>query len=90
MKLNNLDENLITRGSIYDHFRQGDWPERGVWDRLFQKNWKLHKSKIRKNVNNWLKWVQKNAPGVLKPQGGSKLRCESNGRPPGPQNGNKK
>ena len=43
-----------------------------------------------KNAKSWLKWVQKNAPGVLRPQGGSKLRCESSGMPPGPQNGNKK
>ena len=29
-----------------------------------------------------------NVLGVLRPQGGSKWRCESNGIPPGPQNGN--
>ena len=36
-----------------------------------------------------LKWVQKDAQGVLRPWGGSKLRCESNGMPTGPQNQNK-
>ena len=47
-------------------------------------------SKNPKNVKKLLKWVQKNAPGVLRPWGGSKLRCESNGMPPGPQNPHKK
>ncbi len=42
------------------------------------------------NDKYMLKWVQKNAPGVWRPQGGSKWRCESNGMPPGPQNGNEK
>ena len=50
----------------------------------------MQKSKIQKNVKQVLKWVQENAPGVSRAWGGSKLRSESNGRPPGPQNGNKK
>ena len=40
-------------------------------------------SQISEKWEKILKWVQKNAPGVLLPWGGSKLRCESNGMPPG-------
>ena len=86
MKSQNLDE----EDQYTIIFDKGDWPERCVWDRLFQKNWKLLKSKVQNNVKHVLKWVQKNAPGVSRAWGGSKLRSESNGMPPGPQNGNKK
>ena len=50
----------------------------------------MQKSKIQKNVKKVLKWVQENAPGVSRAWGGSKLRSESNGIPPGSQNDIKK
>ena len=38
-------------------------------------------------MSKMLKEIQRNTLEVLRPWGGSKLRCESNGMPPGPQNG---
>ena len=39
---------------------------------------------------NLLKWVGKGPPGLSRGRDESKLRSESNGMPPGPQNGRKK
>ena len=50
----------------------------------------IRKSKSRKFFKNQLKWVQEGPFRVLRPPSGSKLRSESIGMPPGPQNGHKK
>ena len=56
-----------------------------TFSKIVQKN----RNKMPNNVENWLKWVEKNDLGVSGGQERSKLRCGSIGSTPGPQNGHK-
>ena len=71
-------------------FHMGDWRERGVWGRLFQKELQFTEPEIPKMSKNDVNWVEKGRFGVWGRSYWSELRSECNGKPPGAQKGPKK
>ena len=67
----------------------GDFDEEATGIDFFKNSLNFRNQKCT-DIQNELKWMKKGLLGVSGPSSGSKLRFESIGTPPGPQNGPKK
>ena len=58
MKTDQKSENLIKRGSIYDHFYMGGSAWGATWDPFFQKMFETRKTLVEKLAKFYEKWSE--------------------------------